>query len=317
MVRLIGQRLVQLPLVIVAVSVLVFMLIQVVPGDVGRNALGPYATAEQVAAWNTAHGLDGGALAQYMSWIGGLATGDWGTSLVYGVPVRDLVPGRLLNSIALGMLAFAILVPPALALAAFQARVEGSLIDRSLTIVVMALAAIPEFVIGVLLLVAFAVAIPLFPVQSMGGTEGGLLPPLRAMILPAITLAIGWFALVARTARTGALEAMKSQYHRTAVVKGLSTGAVFRRHLARNSLASTVALLGISLGALLGGSAVVETLFGYPGLGELIVTATQRKDAPLLAVGVMATGVISVLGVLAADIAFVLMDPRVRFERGE
>jgi len=136
---------------------------------------------------------------------------------------------------------------------------------------------------------------------------------MRAMILPAITLALASVSVLARTSRTSIIETTGSPFHRTAVIKGLNRRMLFSRHVARNALIPTIALLGMYFGALLGGSAVVETLFGYPGLGELMVTATQRKDVVVLVAGVMVTGIVSLIGLVAADIVFTIVDPRVRF----
>jgi peptide/nickel transport system permease protein len=306
-------RLAQVPLVLAVLSVLVFVLIRAVPGDQGRDALGPEASAAQVRAWNVAHGLDGPVIEQYLGWAGRLLTGDWGTSTVYAVPVRDLVFERAVNSLALGLLAFVLLVPLALGLGALQARREGSRTDRSLTVGLTALTAVPEFVVGVLLLVGFALLVPLFPVQSSAGAAAGAGPHLRAMVLPAVTLALGSLAVVARTARTGIIDTLGAPFHRTAVLKGLHPRQVFRAHVARNALIPTVSVLAVTLGALVAGSAVVETLFGYPGLGGLLVTATQRKDVAVLAAGVLFVGLITLVAVTLADVVFVRMDPRVRF----
>ncbi len=315
--RLVGQRAIQIPVVLLVVSVLVFWLIQVVPGDPGRNALGQYATAAQVQEWNAAHGLDGGLVERYLSWLGGFVTGQWGTSLVYGDPIAPLVLERLGNSALLALYAFAILVPLAIGIGAWQARREGSRTDRALTVALMSLASVPEFVVGVLLLIAFALIFPVLPIQSGDAVGGGLLPQLRAMTLPAVTLALGYLSVLARMTRTGVIEATGSQYYRTAVIKGLHGPALFGRHVARNALIPTISLLGVYLGALLGGSAVVETLFGYPGLGELLVTATQKKDIFILAAGVMMTGLISLVALLITDLVFTIVDPRVRFTGGD
>lgn len=313
---LIGYRLVQIPVVLFVVSILVFWLIQVVPGDPGRNALGQYATVEQVRAWNVARGLDGSLLERYLSWLTGFVTGDWGTSLVYGKPVAGLVLERLGNSVLLGSFAFLMLVPLAIGIGAMQARREGSRTDRAVTIGLMSLASVPEFVIGVLLLIVFALVIPVLPVQSGDAVGAGFLPQVRAMTLPAVTLALGSLSVLARMTRTGVIEATGSQYYRTAVIKGVHGPALFGRHVARNALIPTISLLGVYLGALLGGSAVVETLFGYPGLGELLVTATQKKDIFILAAGVMVTGLISLVALLVTDLVFTVVDPRVRFAGG-
>lgn len=314
----IGRRAIQIPLVLLVVSVLVFWLVQVVPGDPGRNALGPYATAAQVAAWNAEHGLDGGIVERYLHWLGGFLTGDWGTSIVYAEPASQLILGRLGNSLLLGAVAFALMVPVAIALGAVQAYREGKRTDRVITIVLMSLSAVPEFVIGIVFLIVFAVWLGWVPVSSAADAlSSDPLLHLRAMILPAITLALAYLAVLVRMVRTGTLDTLTSQYHRTAVLKGLRPAQVVRSHVARNALVPTISLLGIYLGTLLGGSAIVESLFGYPGLGALLVTATQKKDIVLLEAGVMVTGVISLLALLLTDVVFALVDPRIRFDSRE
>ncbi|WP_396667476.1 ABC transporter permease [Microbacterium sp. R86528] len=314
--KLIGLRLLQIPAVLCVVSIIVFALIEVVPGDPGRNALGQYATAEQVAQWNASHNLDGALIERYIAWTGGLLTGDWGISLVYDERVLDLVFGRLSNSMMLGLYAFLMLVPIAIGLGVAQARREGSRSDRALTIVLMSLAAVPEFVIGVLLLIVFGLALPILPINSGDALGQGLPAQLRAMTLPAITIALGSLAVFARMTRNAVIETTGSQFYRTAVVKGVDGSALLRRHVARNSMIPVVSLLGIYLGAMLCGSAVVETLFSYPGLGALLVTATQQKDIFVLTAGVMITAVISMLALLATDVVFTMIDPRVRFSGG-
>lgn len=314
--RLIALRLLQIPVVLCAVSIIVFVLIEVVPGDPGRNALGQYATAEQVTQWNAIHNLDGASLDRYLAWAGGLLTGDWGTSLIYDEPVLDLVVGRLSNSMMLGLYAFLMLVPIAIGIGIVQARREGSRSDRFFTIVLMSLAAVPEFVVGVLLLIVFGLALPVLPINSADALGQGASAQLRAMTLPAITITLGSLAVFARMTRNAVVETTGSQFYRTAVVKGVASGELLRRHVARNSMIPVVSLLGIYLGAMLCGSAVVETLFSYPGLGELLVTATQQKDIFVLTAGVMVTAFISMLALLATDLAFTIIDPRVRFSGG-
>ncbi|GAA3641363.1 ABC transporter permease [Microbacterium awajiense] len=298
------------------VSAALFWLIHVVPGDPGRNALGPYATESQVAAWNSAHGAEAGPLEGYVSWLAGFATGDWGVSLVYDVPVLGLVMGRFVNSVALGVLAFALLVPLAIGIGALQARTEGSRGDRATTVTLMTLASVPEFVIGVVFLIVFAVVLPIAPVRATDGLGSGVVLHVGAMLLPALTLALGTVSIVARTARSSIIDTTRAPFYRAAVVRGLSGGELFRRHVARNALGPTIAVLGLCLGVFIGGSAVVETLFGYPGLGELLVTATQRKDLPVLTAGVMVTGFVSLAALLATDLALAAVDPRVRLSEG-
>jgi peptide/nickel transport system permease protein len=314
---LLGRRIVQIPVVLLVVSVLTFWLLQVVPGNPGRNALGQYATGAQVRAWNHANGLDGSLVTRYLHWIGGFFAGDWGQSLVYATGVRELVLARLGNSLLLGLYAFVIMVPVAIALGSAQAYREGKRSDRAITVGLLTLSAVPEFVVGVVLLLVFAVWLRVVPVQSAAGASGDLLDRLRVMTLPAVVLALGYLAVLTRMVRSGTSEAITSQFHRTAVLKGLSPATIVRRHVIRNALVPTLSVLGIYLGTLLGGSVIVETLFGYPGLGALLVTAAERKDVLLLEGGVMITGAVSLLALLLTDLCFVLMDPRIRFDSRE
>jgi peptide/nickel transport system permease protein len=314
---LLGRRLIQIPLVLLAVSVLTFWLIQLVPGDPGRNALGQYATAAQVHAWDVQNGLVGSVVSRYLHWLGGFFSGNWGTSFVYLVPSRPLILGHLANSAFLALYAFLLLVPVSVILGSVQAYREGRRSDRAITISLMTLSSVPEFVIGVLLLVVFAVGLKAFPVQSGADATGDLGQRIHAMTLPAVVLAVSYLAVLARMVRTGTAGAITAPFHRTAVLKGLSPGVIVRRHVARNALIPTLQLLGIYVGGLLGGSAVVETLFSYPGLGALMVVAAERKDAVLLTDGVMVTGVIALLALLLTDVCLILMDPRIRFESRE
>lgn len=307
----------QIPLILLVVSVLVFWLIQVVPGDPGRNALGQYATAAQVAAWNEANGMVGSLPSRYFDWLGGFLTGQWGQSVTYDQPVRPLIFQRLGHSIVLGLYAFIILMPLSILVGSFQAYREGRRSDRIMTVITMALTALPEFVIGVVLLIVFAVWLGWAPVQSAIDPTDGIIRNLSLMTLPAITLAASLVGVLSRMVRSGVIETIQAPFHTTAILKGLKPGRVLRKHVLRNSLIPTVALAGMYLAGLLGGSAVVETLFNYPGLGALIVTAAEKKDILLLESGVMLAGVISLGVILLADLAFLLIDPRIRFSTGE
>jgi peptide/nickel transport system permease protein len=314
---LLAKRLIQIPLVLLAVSILTFWLIQLVPGDPGRNALGQYATNAQVHAYDVSNGLTGSIIVRYWHWFTGFFTGNWGTSFVYLEPSRPLILGHLENSAFLAVYAFVLLVPVSVILGSIQAYREGRRSDRVITISLMTLSSIPEFVIGVLLLVVFAVWLKAVPVQSAADATGDVGQRIHAMTLPAVVLAVSYLAVLARMVRTGTAGAITAPFHRTAVLKGLPSGVIVRKHVTRNALIPTMQLLGIYLGGLLGGSAVVETLFNYPGLGALMVTAAEHKDAVLLTNGVMVTGVIALLALLLTDVCLILMDPRIRFENSE
>lgn len=314
---LLGKRLIQIPLVLLAVSILTFWLIELVPGDPGRNALGQYATEAQVHAWDVSNGLTGPVDVRYLHWLGGFFSGNWGTSFVYLEPSRPLILGHLENSAFLAVYAFVLMVPVSVILGSVQAYREGRRSDRVITIGLMTLSSIPEFVVGVLLLVVFAVWLKAVPVQSAADATGDVGQRIHAMTLPAVVLAISYLAVLARMVRTGTAGAITAPFHRTAVLKGLPSDVIVRKHVTRNALIPTMQLLGIYLGGLLGGSAVVETLFNYPGLGALMVIAAEHKDAVLLTNGVMVTGVIALLALLLTDVCLILMDPRIRFENTE
>ena len=309
---LLGRRLIQIPLVLLVVSVLTYWLIQVVPGDPGRSTLGQYATAAQVHAWDVQNGLTGSTLHRYLHWLSGFVTGKWGTSFVYSEPARGLVLGHLVNSMLLGIVAFVMLVPVSIVLGAVQAYREGRRTDRGITIVSLSVSAVPVFVIGVLLILIFSVWLKIAPVNVT--PSGSILNRVREVLIPAVALALSYLAVVVRMVRTGVLDTLTAQYHRTAVVKGVPPAQIVRRHVLRNAIVPTLSLLGLYLGALLCGNAVIETLFDYPGLGALLVSSAQHKDVVPLSDGVMVAGAVALLALLLADVLLILVDPRIRFD---
>ncbi|MGC0363860.1 peptide/nickel transport system permease protein [Rhodococcus sp. 27YEA15] len=309
--RIVVRRLVQAPIVLLIVSAAVFWLVQVVPGDPGRVALGQFATAEQVAQWKTDNGLDGSVLERYLGWLGGFVTGHWGTSLTYGEPVAGLVIERLLNSIFLGLYAFVLVLVVGVGVGLVQAFRAGSRSDRALTMSFVSLSSTPEFAVGTLLLVVFAVFFRWFPVQSAVPDGASLAARLTVTTLPALTLAAATVGYVARMVRAGTIETLRSPFYRTAVLKGLPRRRVVSAHVARNSLVPAVAVLGGQLAYLIGGSAVVETLFSYPGIGLTIVEAVQKKDLMLLEGAIMVTALASLLVLLITDLVYMALDPRI------
>jgi peptide/nickel transport system permease protein len=317
MAVLLAKRIAQIPLVLFVVSVLTFWLIQVVPGDPGRETLGQYATAAQVRQWDASNGLIGSTVTRYLNWLHGFITGKWGTSFVFSEPNRPLVLSHLLNSALLGLLAFLLMVPLSIVLGSIQSYREGRRADRTITISLMTLSAIPTFVVGIVLLLIFAVAVHLVPVQASADATGSPLQRLHSMAVPAVVLALSYLAVITRMVRTGMSGAITAQYHRTAVLKGLDSRTIVRRHVLRNAIVPTLSLLGLYLGTLLCGDAVVETLFNYPGLGYLLVTAAEHKDIGLLSDGVVITGVVVLLGLLLADLGLMVTDPRIRFDNSK
>jgi peptide/nickel transport system permease protein len=298
-------------------SVIVFFGTQVLPGNVGRRILGPFADQAAVDALNERLGTDRGLLTQYWDWLTGLFQGDLGTSLSQNVPVTELIENALVNSLKLAAFAFVLVVPLAILGGVIAALKRDKLTDRVITIGGLSLSVVPEFVSGIILILVFGLWLDLFPVSARAPAGSSVLTQLEYLFLPALTLVILLFGYIARITRAGTIEALDADYTRTAVLKGLPRRAVLRRHVLRNSLLPTIAVVATQTGYLIGGLVVVETLFNYPGMGRLIVTAATQKDMPLLEAGVLIVGVIFLIAMLFADLLYSLLNPRIRYSGAE
>jgi peptide/nickel transport system permease protein len=298
-------------------SVLVFFGAQVLPGNVARRILGPFADQAAVDALNEELGTDRPLLTQYWDWITGLLTGDLGESLALGVPVSELIGDALLNSFKLAALAFALVVPLAILGGVVAALRRDRLTDRVITIGGLSLAVLPEFVTGIVLILVFGLWLEILPVSANAPDGSGFFTQVKYLLLPAVVLVILLFGYIARITRAGTIEALDADYTRTAVLKGLPSGTVIKRHVLRNSLLPTIAVVATQTGYLIGGLVVVETLFNYPGMGRLIVTASRQKDMPLLEAGVLVVGIVFLVAMLLADLAYSLLNPRIRYSRAE
>jgi peptide/nickel transport system permease protein len=294
------------------VSMLVFALSEVLPGDVGRTILGPYATPAQVTALDHALGADKPIVERYGVWLGHFVTGRWGVSQVNQQPVRSEVLTALGNSLLLAALALVIIIPLSILLGVVAGLRKDGLLDRSITISTLSLTVIPEFVSGVILLVIFAVTLKWLPVTGLAPAGSGLPTRLYYLILPAIPLMFIELGYIARMARVGTVEVLERPYIRTAVLKGLPSRRVVFGHVLRNAMVPTVTVIGGQIGWLIGGLVVVETLFAYPGLGQLLVLAAQQHDVLPLEAGVLVVAVIYMLANLTADVIIALLDPRLR-----
>jgi peptide/nickel transport system permease protein len=298
-------------------SVIVFFGTQVLPGNVGRRILGPFADQAAVDALNERLGTDRGLLAQYWDWLTGLFTGDLGTSLAQNVPVTELIGNALVNSLKLAAFAFVLVVPLAILGGVVAALRRDRLTDRVITIGGLSLSVVPEFVSGIILILVFGLWLDIFPVSARAPAGSSILTQLEYLFLPALTLVILLFGYIARITRAGTIEALDADYTRTAVLKGLPRRTVLKRHVLRNSLLPTIAVVATQTGYLIGGLVVVETLFNYPGMGRLIVTAATQKDMPLLEAGVLVVGVIFLIAMLLADLLYSLLNPRIRYSGAE
>jgi peptide/nickel transport system permease protein len=311
--RLVLRRLGLAFLTLFLVSVIVFATAQLLPGDLGRTILGPYASEEQVAALNDRLGEDDPAPVRYADWLARFVRGDWGTSATLGQPVRPLVLDRLGNSLLLAAYALVLAVPAAVALGMLAARRRGRALDTAVSATAVSLLAMPEFVVGTVLSIVFAVELGWFPVSA--SVPDGALSLLHELTLPAAVLALVLFGSLARVARAASLAAFDAAYTRTATLKGIPGRTVLARHVLPNVLPPTIAAVGASVGYLVGGIVVVEALFSYPGLGKLILDSALAHDLAPLEACVLATAIAVMVANLAADAAASALDPRLRRAR--
>ena len=296
---------------------IVFFGAQILPGNVARRILGPFADQAAVDALNKDLGTDRPLLTQYWDWISSFFQGDFGDSFSYGVPVSDLIGSALVHSFKLAAFAFVMVVPLAIFGGVIAALKRDTLIDRVITIGGLSLAVVPEFVSGIILILVFGLWLDLLPVSANAPDGSSFFTQLKYLLLPALTLVVLLFGYIARITRAGTIESLDADYTRTAYLKGLSRQVVLRRHVLRNSLLPTIAVVATQTGFLVGGLVIIETLFNYPGMGKLIFTAASQKDFPLLQSSVLISGIGFLSATLVADLSYSLLNPRIRYARAE
>ena len=293
-------------------TLIVFFAGQILPGDPARATLGNLAAPSAVQALDHQLGVDRPLLTRYLSWLGGLLHGDMGTSYAYRTAVEPFIRAALINSVKLAALAFVIVVPLGIIGGVIAALYAGRGTDRIISVTGLSLSSVPEFVSGIVVIVVFGVTLKWLPVTASAGAGASALNQFRHLILPAIPLVLVLFGYIARMARAGTIEALNSDYTRTATLKGLPETTVIRRHVLRNSLLPTITVIATQTGYLIGGLVVVETLFNYQGLGNLIYKAAVAKDFPMFEAGVLVIGVVYVVATLIADLLLTWLNPRLR-----
>lgn len=312
--RFIVRRMALLGLTLLLVSVLIFALTQILPGDVAVMMLGQQATPEDLATLRERLGLNRPAHVQYLAWVTGILRGDWGESLRLGVPVQGVVMARFTNSLQLAVMAFALSVPLAIALGVVAGLREGRVLDRAISLACLFAVSLPEFVTGSVLILVFSVWLGVFPPSSTPGASTGILEQARNLFLPSVCLVLVMLAHSARMTRTSLIEVMSSNYVRTAILKGLRQREVVIHHALRNALAPTVTVIAMNIGWLIGGLVVVESLFAYPGLGRLLVFAISNRDIPVIQAASLVVAATYAGANLAADVLYGVLDPRVRYD---
>jgi peptide/nickel transport system permease protein len=315
--RFLLKRLALAAITLVVLSMIVFAAAQLLPGDIGRNVLGPFASPADVIKFNHEHGVDRPIVSQYWTWVSHFVRGNLGTSLQYNVPVADLLGPSLVNSLKLAALAFVLVVPLSILGGTVAALRRNKLTDRVITIAGLSLTSIPEFVTAIVLIVIFGVVLKWLPVSATAPPGAGVLTQIKFLLLPSFALVAVLFGYIARITRAGVIEAIDADYTRTAFLKGLSTRRVLFRHVLRNSLLPTIAVVATQTGYLIGGLLVIEKLFNYNGIGQRIYVAATNKDFTLLQSGVLIVGMVYLAATLFADLLYSLLNPRIRFGGSE
>ena len=312
MARFLLRRLVLSLITLWLLATIVFVIANVLPTDVGRTILGPFAPQESVDALNERLGTNDPILEQYARSMGNLVTLNFGESFASKQPVGPLLAAAILRSLKLAALALLITIPISIAAGLFAARRRDTKWDRGIVLLGLTSASIPEFVTGTILVVVVGVQLKLLPVLATPPRDADPLTEVRYLLMPAAAMAIVYFGYIARMTRAGTIEVLQSDYTRTATMKGLTTGQVVRRHVLRNALIPTVAVIGVQIGYLFGGIIGVEKIFNYNGMGQLMLFAAQRKDIPVLQAGAIVVGVVYMAATLLADLIIAWMNPRAR-----
>src|SRR6478752_652683 len=309
----VARRLLQMVPVVLGVTILVFFMIHLVPGDPARTMLGVHASPERIALLHKEWGLDKSLLVQYKLFMSRLLHGDLGNSLFYRVPARELIVDRLPVTLWLIGYGTGLSILIALPLAALAASKRDAARDHVVRVVPLIGLGFPSFWVGIMLLLAFALNMGrLFPV---GGHGTGFAGHVRSMFLPALTVAIAISPILIRSLRASLLNVLESDYITTARAKGLPEGRVLIRHALRNAVISTVAVLGVNIGYLVGGTLVIEQVFALPGVGQLMINSIFQRDFPVVQGVALVFAVLVVLVNLLTDVAYASLDPRVRFDR--
>lgn len=314
--RFVGGRIAHALIILVLVTAVAFLLLHLLPGGPARAMLAKDATQQQVAEFNHQLGYDQPLPVQYAIWLSRLLRGNLGYSYQLNEPVSEALGRALPNTLLLMILSTILALAIAIGVGALQAVRRGRRGDHLVTLALFVMYATPSFFLGLVLVLIFAVYLHVFPaVAPSSQTLSGLLGSPLGLVLPVTTLALTHVTTYARYMRSSVLDNLGEDYVRTARAKGLAEWPVMRRHVLRNSLLPMITLLGLSLPRLLGGALVVEQVFNYPGMGLLFWNATMAQDYPVLLAGVLLVGAAVVMGSLLADLAYAVLDPRIRYGR--
>lgn len=316
MLVLIVRRLLLSVVTLIIVAVVVFAVTELLPGDWATAYFGREATPERLERLRAELGLDLPATERFANWFGRAVRGDLGSSLSRKEPVVDVIAFRLRNSLLLGGVAGLVAIPLALALGIIAGLTRGRRSDVIISTISLIGMSLPEFVVGTVLIFALSIKVAIFPAVTIVRSDTTFVEFLPNIVLPAATLAIVWVAYVLRMVRTTMIDVLASEYVEMATLKGIPRARVVIRHALPNALLPTINVIALMMAALLGGVVVIETVFNYPGVGRLLVTAIRARDVPLIQGIAITVAVMYVTINLVADLLTTSLDPRLRSLRG-
>ena len=312
MKRFIAKRIISVIPVLIIVSIVIFSLIHLVPGDPATAMLGDLATEEDIAALRIRMGLDKPLIEQYFIWIGNIFHGDFGMSVVNNETVGSLIISHIRPTISLAIYALVIAAVIAIPLGMIASRKKGSAVDHVVSVISLAGISLPSFLLGLFLMLLFSVKFRIFPVSGYKEISDGFLEHIRSLTLPAIALGFMNAALMMRMTRASMLEVLGSDYIKMAKAKGVKEFSLLAKHAFKNTLVTLITIFGQSIVQALSGAAVVESLFAVPGLGQLMVNSIGRRDYYVIQAIVLLIAVINVVINMIIDILYGFVDPRVR-----
>jgi len=312
-VYLLRRALAVIPVMLVVATV-AFVLIHLAPGDPASVIAGPYATAEDIGKLRTQLGLDEALPVQLVKWYGRLLRGDLGNSIFLRRPVLEAILDRVEPTLLLTTWATLLAVLIGVPAGVVSARFHNSTLDQTFMGLALIGLSIPNFLLGLLMVLVFGVWLGWLPVAGYVPLESGLWPNIRSLLMPAVSLGLVQSALIARITRSSMLDVLREQFVLTGRAKGLAENIVVYKHALKNAIIPTLTVIGITFALLIGGAVVIETVFNIPGLGRLIISAVLRRDYPVIQGVVLLIAVTYTAVNLLVDLAYVVVDPRVRYQ---
>jgi peptide/nickel transport system permease protein len=313
MLDFIARRIVAIIPVLAVVAVFVFLMLRLTPGDPAAVIAGDNATSDQIADIRAKLGLDEPLWTQFAIWIGNILQGNFGESYFFKKTVAELIAQRIEPTLALAICTLIFAVSVSVPIGVLAAYRQGSLLDRMVMGFAVIGFSVPGFVIGYCLIYIFAIELGWLPVQGYTRIGVNFWAFLERMVLPSLTLSVGFIALISRITRASVLEVLNEDYIRTARAKGLSNRVVLMRHALRNAAVPILTVIGLGIAILIGGAVVTESVFGLPGLGRLTVEAVLSRDFPTIQTVILMFSVVYVVINLLIDISYTLFDPRIRY----